>query len=150
MKRILLISILGTLLIMCCKEPEIQPADTFIGKWQVVQIDSLFHVFGIDKEYWRIIQSITDTCRIEFYADSTGRFSRPFRKMIGETTTFTWHHDLFNGRLDFSFDSLNMTYGIIGSQKTNDVELFFMDYIGPALVGGEKFYGLKMVKNQNK
>jgi hypothetical protein len=132
---------------MCCKDPEIQPADTFIGKWEVVQIDSLFHVFGAGKEYWNFLATIQDTCTIELNSDSTGRFSRPFRRMIGEKTTFTWYNDLSNGRLDFYFDSLNFTTAIIGSQKTNDIELYLRDFYNGGLVGGEKYYYLKMVRN---
>lgn len=139
--------ILGTCFTSCYKDPDIPTSiDTIIGKWEVIQIDSVMHGYGIDKEYWISSHPINDTCSVEFFPDSTGQFSRPFRSMIGTKTTFKWYHEFLHGRIYFTFDSLNMTFGVIAEQKTNDLELYVQDYLGHDIVGGNWFYDLKMIR----
>ena len=129
------------LAVSCCKEPEFQVGNSFIGTWSVVQIDSVRNTFS----NFTTIHEYSHLDTVVFNRDSTGFFSIGLYPLSRDQKEFAWSHDRLYNMLRIDFEN-GSTEAYIKKLIRDEIEIYIWDYLGPFYVGARVAYYLKLEK----
>jgi len=146
LKNFILISSLLLAFFSCCKEEIIYEGNTLIGSWEVHQIDSCtWYSFATD--IFNHKDTLPYTTSIIFSEDSTGMIADKIPSINGEYQNFHWSHNRQRNRIDFTFNDSISTYAFISTQKTDILNFYMIDFLGPGTMGSLYCYYFKMKRN---
>ncbi len=130
--------------LLSCSKDEIAKTNSFIGEWNILQIDSVRSLSDAPFNAYHIC-TIPWTGKIIFKEDSSGHF-RPVIPFISDTVeTFTWSHNKIINQILFT-SSMKPTYAIIKYQVADTMEIYLRGFIPSKGIGVVRMYYLKIAK----
>jgi hypothetical protein len=130
--------------LLSCSKDDIPQPNSIIGKWNIVQIDSVRSLSDAPFNAYHI-STIPWTGKIAFNKDSSGQFLPAIPFIADTVLAFTWSHNKITNRIIFN-SSIGQTYAIVKYQVADTLEIYLRGFIPSQGIGVVRMYYLKITK----